>query len=297
MALLSSNKVKFMLEGKLYTLQLTDNTKMQLKVKIGGNIYYVATKEEILDNLTTTQVYDYDNEIKVYYYVDGNVIQLGVKENIQTAECDTILYNEDNDFEMSSKVAGHKKALFVGFDEITKKHTVIKYSDNHIHKFSSENVFPDNDCIKLEETRAESNYGSILFNKYTNDNFKYSGNVSFLEGKAELLGVETEPSYKKILYNNGTEFNTENVSFSNSGFATIKVIGSTKQYVKTMYNNLDDFSTKDVGVVFNRLQLKPIVTEHNYKFLDLANELETFNYNDVISSLGTVKFEWTEGVE
>lgn len=239
--LLDDDIVKFSLNDELYTLQLTDNPEMKLKIKNGKNTYYIATKEELINNLTSTQQYNDANEIIVYYCMNDELIQLGVKENIINLQVDTISFTTTS-FTITDKVKTTKIGSYIETANIEKKLTEIKYNKNTETNFVTTNAIATDETIKPCST-----------------------------------GIYVSIERDVINYNTNTAFNftSNNVLFNDYSGVTIKNSASEYDYVSLYYNNVDDFTIDgNIIVGTNNLVLEnseSSIEREIYTFEDVTN--------------------------
>lgn len=240
--LLDDDIVKFSLNDELYTLQLTDNVDMKLKVKKGKNTYYIATKEELINNLTSSQEYNEDNEIKIYCYIDDELVQLGVKENIVNLQIDTISFTTDN-FTITNNIKTFNLGSYIKESNIKKAVTEIKYNQENESNFIIKDALVTDNSIKPS----------------------LDGNLVSVE--RELLVYE---------YDTAFDFTSNDVLFNEYGSVKLKPHQSEYDYVSLYYNNTNDFIISDeLDIVANdKLSLKSFsstMEREDYTFEDVTN--------------------------
>ena len=240
--LLDDDIVKFSLNDELYTLQLTDNVDMKLKVKKGKNTYYIATKEELINNLTSSQEYNEDNEIKVYYYIDDELIQLGVKENVTELQVDIISFTTAN-FVASSNVKTFNLGSYIKESNIKKLISEIEYNK------TTESNFVIEDALVLD-------------------------NIMRPSLDSNLVSVERERFVYE--YDTAFDFTSNNVIFNEYGSVKLKPHHSEYDCVSLYYNNTDDFTvSEELDIVASsKLSLKSsnsTIERENYTFDDVTN--------------------------
>ena len=240
--LLNDDIVKFSLNDELYTLQLTDNVDMKLKVKKNKNTYYIATKEELINNLTSSQEYNEDNEIKVYYYIDDELIQLGVKENVTELQVDIISFTTDN-FTITNNIKTFNLGSYIKESNIKKAVTEIKYNQENESNFIIKDALVTDNSIKPS-----------------------------LDGN--LVSVERERFVYE--YDTAFDFTSNNVIFNEYGSVKLKPHHSEYDCVSLYYNNTDDFTvSEELDIVASsKLSLKSsnsTIERENYTFDDVTN--------------------------
>lgn len=239
--LLDNNIVKFSLNDELYTLQLTDNSEMKLKVKKGKTIYYIATKEELINNLTSTQLYNEDNEIKIYCYINDELVQLGVKENVTELQVDTISFTSTN-FTMSNKVRTFDLGSYIDTSNLSRALTEIEYNKTTKNNFVIEDALVTDNSIKPN----------------------IDGNFVLIE--REVINYNSDTAF---------DFTSNDVLFNDYGSVRIKAYESEYDYVSLYYNNTDDFTiSNELDVVVDSLSLKQsksTVEREIYAFEDISN--------------------------
>ena len=239
--LLDDDIVKFSLNDELYTLQLTDNSEMKLKVKKGKTIYYIATKEELINNLTSTQMYNEDNEIKIYSYINDELVQLGVKENVTELQVDTISFTTAN-FTMSSKVRTFDLGSYIDTSNLSRSLIEIEYNKTTESNFAIENALVTENSIKPNT----------------------DGNLVLVE--REVINYNSDTAF---------DFTSNDVLFNDYGSVRIKAYESEYDYVSLYYNNTDDFTVNnELDAVVDSLSLKSsksTIERKIYTFEDVTN--------------------------
>lgn len=192
MGLLNEQFVKFKANDKIYTLQLTDNFNMECSVVVDGKRYYVATKEEVINNLSPNQTYT-DN-VEIYYKANDTLVQLGVQENIYTPNIvsTTIQYTYNNreDFECAG-VFFFDECVTVS-PEDSKTNTRVMLCDNTVNwSISNAELIEDGDkrFIVTSTNRAPIN---VVLQGGVSDNFITSNVLIPLHGEQRFMVYATE---------------------------------------------------------------------------------------------------------
>lgn len=244
--LLDDDFVKFSLNDKLYTLQLTDNPEMKLKIKKGRNTYYVATKDEMIAGLTSTQ--EYIEIVKIFYYIDGELIQLGVKENISELKVETIDYTID-DFVITDKIKVSKVGSFIRENNIGLNVFILDYNKYCLDDFSTEYIEPKESgmapsvtdkIVSIERDIININ-DSTMFNLENISIDRYGGKIS--------ASVTADVIRTIIDYNTVDNFGINNTMVFNKQYIGIYNNLTTVERSIINYNNLDNFTGIEVSIV------------------------------------------------
>lgn len=192
MGLLNEQFVKFKANDKIYTLQLTDNSNMECSVVVDGKRYYVATKEEVLNNLAPNQ--KYTDTVEIYYKANEKLIQLGVQENIYTPHIinSTIQYTYNNreDFEYTG-VFFFDECVTVNPQD-SNTNTRIMLCDNVVHwSVTNAELMDEGDkrFIVTSTNRAPIN---VVLQGGASDNFITSNVLIPLHGEQRFMVYATE---------------------------------------------------------------------------------------------------------